>query len=102
MECPHRDPPLASLVPSHHGLCHPHPLHPRVIMRKSLIRHLEQRGVQVSQWGVHSVGAAWRPSPSSATDWLGHLGRSPSESRFFICKRGSWYFHSSGCGAGTL
>lgn len=72
------------------------------IMRKSLIRHLEQRGVQVSQWGVHSVGAAWRSSPSSATDWLGHLGRSPSESRFFICKRGSWYFHSSGCGAGTL
>lgn len=38
-------PPTACLLPSRHGLRLPLPT--RLIMRKSLIQHLEQRGVQV-------------------------------------------------------
>lgn len=67
MACPRGDLPLPFLVPSHRGLCHPLPT--RLIMRKSLIHHLEQRGVQVrldlhalSKWVIHSVGLAQRSS----------------------------------------
>lgn len=71
--CPHRDLPLPfSLVPSHHRLWHPLPT--RLIMRKSLIQHLEQRGVQVrldrhplSKWVVHNVSLVQRSRHSSAT-----------------------------------
>ncbi|XP_036775375.2 lysophospholipase D GDPD3 isoform X1 [Manis pentadactyla] len=59
------------------------------LMRKSLIQHLEQRGVQVRldhhpsarRW-LSSVGLAQPFSHSSATQQLGHLGRSLSVSQF--------------------
>lgn len=54
-------------------------------MRKSLIQHLEQRGVQVrldQHPSVHSVGLAQHSSHSSAADQPGALLRSPSESWF--------------------
>lgn len=74
--CPHGDLSLPfSLVPLITGFAIPLPA--RLIMRKSLIQHLEQRGVQVrpdphplSKWVVHSVGLA-----TALQSLSGHLGQ---------------------------
>lgn len=68
-------------------------------MRKSLIQHLEQRGVQVSldrhplsKWVVHSVGLAKHPRHSSATHQPDHLAGHLWSLSLLICKVGAMVY----------